>query len=253
MNKAVVKLLYFASIILALRPHYSMASELLILRGNENYPPDEMHVDGVLTGFHIELIQNAAQLIPLTIKFESIPWRRAIQMLKNGEGDALSYVSKNPEREKYAFFLDDNILTESHYHLLINSQRKEEIHYSGAIKDLAKYTVGIQRGYAYSEEFDQTDAINKVVINSVKQMTSLIKANRIDLAILTREEYLAQQANTDFKNISILSPALASNASYLAFSKANTKNIFISKLFAKAMKKYKASEDFQLLKNKYNK
>jgi ABC-type amino acid transport substrate-binding protein len=102
MNKAVVKLLYFASIILALRPHYSMAAELLILRGNENYPPDEMHVDGVLTVFHIELIQNAAQLIPLTIKFESIPWRRAIQMLKNGEGDALSYASKNPAREKYA-------------------------------------------------------------------------------------------------------------------------------------------------------
>ena len=233
-------------------PHYSTASDLVILRGNEDYPPDEMHVNSELTGFHIELIQNAAKLIPLTVKFESVPWKRAIQMLKNGEGDALSYISKNAEREKYAFFLDDNILTESHYHFLINHKRKEELHFSGSIEDLAQYTVGIQRGYAYSDEFQQAQYINKVTFNSVKQMTSLITANRIDFAILTIEEYSAQKDNDNFKDIAILSPALVINSSYLAFSKTK-KNTYVSELFAKAMKTYKASKDFQRLKNKYNK
>ncbi len=252
MNKAVVKLLWFSSLILALWPHHLLAEDLVILRGNEDYPPDEMHVDGKLTGFHIELIENAAKLIPLTVKFESIPWKRAIQMLNDGDGDALTYISKNPEREKHAIFLDANILTESHYHFIINNRRKSDILDNGKLKPLSQYTIGVQRGYDYSKEFQFLTFKNKIIFNSVKQMLALLNANRIDIAILTMAEYTAQKESIYFKYVDIIQPAFTSNASYLAFS-IKSKNRNAPQLFAKAMTRYKASEAFQILKDKYNK
>ena len=57
-----------------------------------------MVVDGKLTGFHIELIEAVAKQTDIDVRFESVPWKRAQQMIKNGQGDAISYISKNNER-----------------------------------------------------------------------------------------------------------------------------------------------------------
>lgn len=53
-----------------------------------------MVVDGVLTGFHIELVQEAARYIDLDVRFESLPWNRDIEMLKKGDADAITYMAK---------------------------------------------------------------------------------------------------------------------------------------------------------------
>lgn len=252
MNEVGKKVLRYLSLLLAFTANYSTAADLVILRGNEDYPPDEMHIEGELSGFHIELIKNTAKSIGLSIVFESVPWKRAIKMLKNGEGDALSYATKSIEREKYALFLQDNIISESQYHFVIKSNRQEEISYNGNIEDLTHYTIGIQRGYVYGEEFEKTKFMNKRIFNSVKQMTSLISSNRIDIGILTIEEYNAQKSSKNFKDITILSPAFISHASYLAFSKVKNANK-TAELFAEAMRIYKDSKGYAALKHKYAK
>jgi ABC-type amino acid transport substrate-binding protein len=114
----------------------------------------------------------------------------------------------------------------------------------GKLKELSQYTVGIQRGYVYSEEFKNMKSEHKIVFNSVEQMMSLIKANRVDLAIISMAEYIAQKDSLKFKNIDIILPAFTSSASYLAFSKS--KKIHITELFSKAMKNYKASNYYQI-------
>ena len=252
MKKAGKRIIYYFISCLFLLSQQALASELTVLRGNEDYPPDEMHIDGKLTGFHIELIQNTADSISLPVKFESIPWKRAIQMLKNGERDALSYVSKNAAREKYALFLTDNILSETDYHFVINKSRNAEIIFNGNPKDLSSYTIGIQRGYVYSEEFDASIFKNTVYFNSVKQMTSLISTNRIDLGILASEEYRSQKDHEKFKDIKVLSPAFTTASSYLAFSNKNNINKK-AEIFANAMRAYKKTDAYQALKRKYNK
>lgn len=229
----------------------SSAEDLIILRGNIDYPPDEMHIDGLLTGFNIELIQLVAASIPLSIEFQSFPWKRAVNMLKNGEGDAISYLSKTPAREEFALFLEGNIQTETNYHFVINSARKEEIQYNGTLKDLAEYSIGIQRGYDYGKQFNQEKSLKKIEFNTVDQIKNSLKTNRIDMAIITIEEY-QERKDSVFSNITILYPPLDSNISYLAFSKIRNRHHYAEQ-FAKAMSAYKASDAYIKLKEKYNK
>ena len=168
----------------------SSAEDLIILRGNIDYPPDEMHIDGLLTGFNIELIQLVAASIPLSIEFQSFPWKRAVNMLKNGEGDAISYLSKTPAREKFALFLEGNIQTETNYHFVINSARKEEIQYNGTLKDLADYSIGIQRGYDYGKQFNQEKSLKKIKGVREASVNLLLKKASVDVDDSVRQEDL---------------------------------------------------------------
>lgn len=245
------RILPYFSLCLVFSANYSTAQDLIILRGNIDYPPDEMHIDGKLTGFNIELIENVAASIPISVEFKSFPWKRAVNMLINGEGDAISYLSKNPDREKFALFLEGNIQSQTNYHFVINRARQQEIQYRGDLKKLSHYSIGLQRGYDYGEKFKQEKDIKKVEFNTLDQMKNSLQTNRIDIAIITMEEYLERKDN-EFSDISILYPALDSNISYLAFSKRRNKHRFAEQ-FAAAMQAYKNSADYLALKKKYNK
>lgn len=226
---------------------------LIILRGNIDYPPDEMHIEGKLTGFTIDLIENVAASISLPVVFKSYPWKRAVAEFQDGKGDAITYFSKTDEREKYTLFLAGNILAQTHYHFIVNQKRLTKITFeNGDLNSLDQLTVGIQRGYDYGEQFRQQNNINKIEFNTVEQIKNSLATNRIDLGILTMEEYQERKAANEFKDIDILSPALSSTINYLAFSKIRNSNASAER-FAEAMQAYKQSAEYQTLKQKYNK
>lgn len=97
---------------------HAASQPVVILRGDGHYPPDEMLVNGELSGFHIEVIRAVARQLALEIRFESVPWARAQYMLKNGQGDALSFLAHNKERAQYAVFLPGNILSSIDHYLV---------------------------------------------------------------------------------------------------------------------------------------
>ncbi len=84
----------------------------MVTRGGDGfYPPYDMVIDNTLTGFHIDLINAVADQLQITITFETYPWKRAVEMLKNGKVDAVTYMSKTAEREQFGYFFDGNVLS----------------------------------------------------------------------------------------------------------------------------------------------
>lgn len=225
---------------------------LIVLRGNIDYPPDEMYVNGKLSGFNIELIKKVAASINLPVVFRSYPWKRTVVHFKAGKGDAITYFSKTAEREKYTLFLEGNILAQTDYHFVINKNRLDEFQFSNNFSTLAGLIIGIKRGYDYGEEFNQLSSIKKIEFNSNQQIESSLLANRIDLGILTKVEFEEKQTLNQFQNLAILSPPLSSSINYLAFSKARNTH-HIAEQFADALQAYKQSPEFLELKEKYNK
>lgn len=236
----------------AITAPFQQIEPLVVLRGNIDYPPDEMYVKGKLSGFNIELIENVAASIDLPVVFRSYPWKRTVVHFKGGKGDAITYFSKTPEREKYTLFLEGNILAQTDYHFVINKNRVEEFQFKNDFSALADMSIGIKRGYDYGEEFNQLSSIKKIEFNSNQQIESSLLANRIDLGILTKIEFEEKQALNQFQNLIILSPPLSSTINYLAFSKARNTH-HIAERFADALQAYKQSPEFLALKEKYGK
>ena len=233
-------------------PSITYGTELVVARGSESYPPDEVIIDDKLVGFHIELLEQAGALIDVQVTFRNLPWARALSAVKQGEVDAITYISKTPEREKNIIFLHDNIISESIYYFLERTDRENRVLFNGELEELELYIIGIQRGYAYSREFDQSTSLKKLTFNSVEQMISLLTSGRIDLAILTEAEYEVLKHTDEFKRIRALEHPLTHTQNYIAFSKKRELDEMAER-FSQALKTFKQTEAFQQLKIKYNK
>jgi polar amino acid transport system substrate-binding protein len=128
------------------------AKEIItIVRGDGNYFPFEYRENGKLTGIHIDLIQAVANELGLTVKFESLPWSRALFDFKLGKYDAMSHVSHSEERETFAYFLDGNIISSFKTFPIVLSRRKNEIVFDGNLTSLTGYTIAVGKNYKYGK------------------------------------------------------------------------------------------------------
>ena len=89
------------------------AEEMIVVRGDEDYPPMEMVVNGMLTGFHVDIVNEVSKAMGVTVQWKSVPWKRALSMIEKGKADGITYISRNTKREKFAIFLDGNVLSSS--------------------------------------------------------------------------------------------------------------------------------------------
>ncbi len=224
--------------------------ELLAVRIDANYPPYEMVVDDELTGFHIDLVMEVAKQMNIDLKFRSVPWQRAINMVKDGDADVITYIGKTSEREEFLFYHTNNILSSSNYAFVILSSRSDEIKFTGDLNLLTKYKIGVQRGYSYGTEFDDADFLNKVDVSGVLQLTTMLRASRIDLAVIDEPEFFMQQNSGNWSYLKLIYPVITRNEFYIGFSKAKGHEQLSNK-FADTMSAFKKTSAYQALLAKY--
>lgn len=232
----------------------SYANETItIVRGDGNYFPFEYQENGKLKGIHIDLIQAVADELELTVKFESLPWARAVFDFKNGKYDAVSHISRTDEREAFAYFLEGNIISSANTYPVVLARRKNEIVFDGNLSSLFGYVIAVGKGYKYGTPFDEAHYLSKYEIPTPSQdvLTKLLRLERVDVIIGSKRNILQVHTEQELNKIyHVYEQPVATNYSYLAFSKVRS-NLAIAKKFAAALKKYKASKSYNDLLEAY--
>lgn len=231
----------------------TQVDKLVIARGNHSYPPYEiMSPDDKLTGLHIEMILAAAKQLGITVEFKSVPWKRALHMVKQGQVDAISYISKTSQRQSFAIFYKENILSHGNYVLFTLNEYKPNIHFDGQLTELQPHRIGTVMGYNYSPKLNQADYL--MIDNQSKSEAILLKRllNKhfhIGLADKRQISILAQEANVS-GHIAYLSPTLFYAPQYIAFSRVK-KHYQLARKFAQALQEFKQTPAYQDLLSKY--
>lgn len=147
--------------------------KITVARGGDAfYPPYDMIINDEITGFHIDFVREVAKRLNTEVEFVSYPWRRAVKMLKAGELDAVTYMSKTVEREQFGYFLEGNILSILQDGFFILKDRFPDFKYSGKLTQLEPYIIGLQMGFSYGQSFDDATFLKKN--NLAKNETQLI-------------------------------------------------------------------------------
>lgn len=225
-------------------------TEMIVVRGNGDWPPYEMTQDEGLTGLHIELVKTVASSMGVTVFFESYPWLRAMEMVKTGQADAITYVAKNQERSQYIHFLESNVLSGT-THLLIKHKTREDISFTGNINELEPYSIIHMTGYTFGDTFDHAENLNKTPMKSVDQIVKLVAKERYDLGIISQSDLQGLRLEAEIHDIEFLAPPLYSTAVYIGFSKEKASYNFVEE-FSAAMKAFKKTTEYQQLLRKYN-
>ncbi len=239
---------YFLFIMLA---PSALCQELLVVRGDGDYSPFEMEVNGELVGFHIELVNIIAKQNKLNVHFESYPWARALTMMKNGEAHAITFVGKAPEREQYIIFKDGNEISWTQSGLMVLEKRKHLFTFNGKNLDsLRSFKFGNSRGFIYGDFYDNAQ-LNKQEFSTYDQLFGMLRLERIDLAIMNYEEFMIKKAANE-ANVQgvVMLDEYIKLANYIGFSKGyKLEKVAIE--FASALNVFKKTPQFMKLKIKY--
>lgn len=194
----------------------------------QHYPPrfiKPAQTDGKVQwqGFNAELFYLLASAAGCTAKIVEVPWGRALQLLAAGELDAMSNMSRNAERESYAYFVgphqQESIL------VLSNSREYDVVQDLNALLQ-SREPVSVMQGIYYGEQFEQslaqqTDWNKRLIyVSSSQHKLELFIAGRVRF---TFEDSINLQ---QLYNDGVLDPGqhkalftLHYNPVYFAFSK----------------------------------
>ncbi len=224
-------------------------TEIVVTRGDGNWPPFEMIQDGKLTGFHIDLIRAVAEEANIHVVFKTYPWLRAVQMAKTGRSDAVSYLAKNEERQEFIVFSDNNVLSGTD-HYLIKCKDRTDISFDGDYKSIESFSLVHIDGYTFGDDFDKVLFVQKAGVKNAEEVVELVAKGRYDIGIVSPADLGGAEASELIDKIEFLEPVLYSTTVYIGFSKAG-ENRHAYAAFTQAMKEFKKSNRYQQLRFKY--
>ena len=169
-----------------------------------DYPPFEYFSDGKIVGFDIELLEEIAKRLQLTVEFKDMNFDGIIAALQSKRIDlGVSAISATEERKKAVDF-SDNYFAGS---IVMVCQKDSDIK---QVSDLSGKTIGLQSGSMYEPyaNSDLSQQAPNLIIKTLPKVPDLIqdmKSGRLSCIIMGKTEGdLLVKQQSDFKVISLI-------------------------------------------------
>jgi len=159
----------------------------------EEWPPFEYLEDGVPVGIDMDLLASIMPALQTPYVVNLYPWSRAWKMAENGLAEAVLSISYKASREEQLFYTDEqrafaqsgifpsDYLWRSEYRFFVKKSRRDKLHFD-SYKQLAKakYRIGVNRDYTYTQAF--LDApLNRKNYPTTEAAFAALLAGEIDL------------------------------------------------------------------------
>jgi polar amino acid transport system substrate-binding protein len=206
----------FALIGLLLLTQYAAAEKLRLVA--DAWPPftDATLVNG---GLATDIVSTALARAGYASDFEQVPWARALLGVGEGRYDVLVNAWYNEERTKLGQFSDEYLLNRVRF-----IKRKDApIEYNN-LQQLHTYPIAVVRGYAYSSEFDEDAALQKVPVHNFAMAVRMLAADRVKLTLedeYVARYYLARESAKVRNSVEFLPKPLSENSLHILVSLKN--------------------------------
>lgn len=203
----------------------------------QHFPPRFIkNANGSWSGYNVELFQAIAKELGCSSQFLETPWGRSMQLLANGELDAMSNVSYNEQRAQFAYFIGPHL--QEQIKLVTNLLPAPA---SNSLADLVndQHLIAVMQGIYYGADFEQASQ----TLPAFRQRLVYVTVNQQKLALFLsgRVQYMMEdQINLQqlYQNNTLdpqRHPALFTlyeNPVFFAFSKKSKQAFELNKLAA---------------------
>lgn len=203
----------------------------------EAWPPYVYEENGVPKGFDYEITREILQGSGFEMRLSFYPWKRCLEMMRNGQADALLDAGINDERLQYMAFPAEPL--SSSQTVFFHPVDKPFVFNS--YEDLTGLTIGTQLGYYHAKQFMESDEFTRVPARSLENGFKMLLAGNVDLTAANRHFGLyTAHAMGISDQIGYTDKPLSGGDNYMAFSRAgNHPNL--AHAFSEALKKYKTT------------
>ncbi|MDW7673488.1 MAG: transporter substrate-binding domain-containing protein [Bacillota bacterium] len=191
--------------------------EIIIIGGDENYPPYEyVDEDGVYRGFNVDIIKAVALQQGLEISFRPMPWSEAVIALANGEVHAIQGMTQTKIRQEKFLFSDPYVVNSQAIFVL------KDRSYPISLADLKGRTVAVQEFDYAHDLLNAMEGVTLAVASDQEEAIDLLLEKKVDAFVGNRLTgmYLIQK-HKKWDQIKIIGEKLEPTEYGLAVTKEN--------------------------------
>lgn len=149
-------LLTCVTVLAALRPA-STAAETWVMGAMEDFAPFNYMDNGTFTGIDVQIMDEAAALIGVTLDHHPVPWKRMLLDFEGGKFDGVFQLTPTTARFEKWHLAGPLRTTRSVYVTRADSPLQD----IRSPADLEGLVVGLVAGFTYEESFDSDPAIRR--------------------------------------------------------------------------------------------
>lgn len=186
------------------------------------YPPYIINSPGRAEGLVVEIVREVFARMKQPIDIEFYPWTRSLNMLVNGQADALFTIKRTPEREQTMLYPRETVLAQDYVFFV---RKDSTLRFSGEFASVAGATIGLVRNTSYGARFDEALAKGRFArveyANDYEHIFRMLLAGRVDTVICSRLvglSFLRQLNGVD--KVMVSGPPSETAYSYLVFTRA---------------------------------
>jgi polar amino acid transport system substrate-binding protein len=201
------------------------------------YPPFYFFTENQQpTGIIIDIIDQVATSMNISVSYDSYPWKRMLAYGEEGKVDAVMPLFKTAEREQYLLFPVVELIDEDNSFFTASFN---PIEYTGNLADVVNRKIGVMDGFSYGVDFDHTKFAAKTIAKSSEQLINLVQNGRVELGIGNSKvvTYSARQMGVVDK-IRFLSPPVTVSPLFIGFSKKCVERDFVDR-FSRHLQEFK--------------
>lgn len=221
----------------------SAAAEKLRLVADA-WPPftDATLVNG---GLATDIVSTALARAGYASDFEQVPWARALLGVGEGRYDVLVNAWYTDDRTKFGQFSGEYLLNRVRF-----LKRKDAPIEFSNLQQLHTYPIAVVRGYAYSPEFDEDVALQKIPVHNFAMAVRMVAADRVKLTL--EDEYVARyylaRESTKVRNaVEFLPKPLSENSLHILVSLKNPQHEEIVASFDREIARMKVDGSYEKL------
>ncbi|MCP4133578.1 MAG: transporter substrate-binding domain-containing protein [bacterium] len=212
----------------------------------QDFPPFSYEINEQVSGPGAELITEICKEMNVDCSLRLLPWSRAQREVKNGSANALFFLARNEERDKWLYYSPPIINTSYGFFVSADNPIKYR-----KPSDIKGYTVGVYGPSNTSRSLGKiSEKSSGVKIDMTPHDEAAFKKlshKRIDAVYSNKEVGLAMIKKLGLKNIRYAGSS-KSIKYYIAFSKEHTNKKNIETFISVYKKLYKRGTIGQILK-----
>lgn len=169
-----------------------------------DYPPFVMIQDGVVTGFSVELLQAAANVMGMTVEFDHRYWDEILQGMRAGEFDVIPIVARDPSRAEFMDFSFPYIVIRGNIFVRTGDDRiRTQADLMG--KELLVQNADIVHDYAVARNLSDRITLFRTYSEAFRMLSqgtgdAVLAANLVGNQVLDQERIRNVQAVTRLKD-----------------------------------------------------
>jgi polar amino acid transport system substrate-binding protein len=200
-------------------------------------------------GYFSEISREAFARVGYDLQIVWMPWKRCLHDTQNGYFDGLLAAYYSKARTEWLHYSDQVAETS----IVFFCKQGRNITYR-TLQDLTPYTIGVERGFVHTEEFDKADFLKKEPVKKLDMNLNKLLKDRIDLVAASREIflYMVQTQYADKRAlIQEISPPLAVSKIFNVFLKSRPDSAQVLNDFNRGLKMIREDGTFDNILKKH--